>query len=119
MKHDIANDNLPANSEKETQAQGVELRVWWIPQVPMRAFRYRVPTLQAAKMLCDALAQYDLFQYENNVKPDYDNAGGASWRHPELTQGEWYDFDPDDEDECQEVEAAIVKASRRSLNAMR
>ena len=62
MKHDNANDNLRVYSDKETHAAGVELRVWWIPQVPMPPFVYPVPTLQAAKMLCEALAQYDLFQ---------------------------------------------------------
>lgn len=111
MKCNTANDNLTVYSEKETSAAGVELRVWWIPQIPMKAFRFPVPTLQAAKLLCNALAQYDLFQYKHNVKPDYDNAGGASWRHPELTGGEWFDFDPEDDDECQEVEAAIAAAT--------
>ena len=98
MNADIANDN-------------VELRVWWIPQMPMQPFHYSVPTLQAARMLCDALARYDLFQYKNKVRPDYDNAGGASWRHPELTGGEWYDFDPEIEDEYEEVEAALAKSA--------
>ncbi len=110
MKHDNANDNLRVYSEKETHAAGIELRVWWMPQVPMPPFVYPVPTLQAAKMLCEALAQYDLFQLENKVKPDYSNAGGASWRHAELTGGEWHDFDPEDEGDCEEVEAAIAKA---------
>jgi hypothetical protein len=104
MKIAIANDNSPA-------AAAVELRVWWIPQVPMESFIYSVPTLEAAKRLCDALARYDLFQLENNIKPDYNNDGGASWRHPELTGGEWYDFDPEDESDCEEVESAIAKST--------
>jgi hypothetical protein len=116
MRSHTANDNLRAYSEQETRASGVELRVWWIPQVPMESFVYSVPTVQAARLLCDALAQYDLFQYKHNVKPDYDNAGGASWRHPELTGGEWQDFDPEDEDECREVEAAIGEAEGLAVN---
>jgi Superinfection exclusion gene product 17 len=98
MNKDIANDNI-------------EIRIWWIPQVPMKPFYFPVPTVQAAKMLCNALAQYDLFQYKNNIKPDYDNAGGASWRHPKLTDGEWYDFDPEDDAECEEIEAAIAQSA--------
>jgi hypothetical protein len=109
MKRDTANDNHKLFSEKETAAAGVELRVWWIPQVPMPPFHHSVPTLQAAKLLCEALAQYDLFQFENRIKPDYSNEGGASWRHAELTEGEWYDFDPEDPDDYAEVEAAIAK----------
>ena len=84
-----------------------EFRVWWIPQVPMKSFKYDVPSLDAGVMLCDALAQYDLFQYDNRVKPDYSNAGGISWRHPEHTDGEWVDVDPDDEDEVSEIRSLL------------
>lgn len=52
------------------------LRVWWIPQVPMKAFEVDVPDLAAANLLLSALADYDAFQFENNVKPDYCNMGG-------------------------------------------
>lgn len=69
------------------------VRVWWIPQVPMPAFRFAVPDIKTGALLCDALAQYDLFQYENNVKPDYANAGGIEFLDEE---GEWSDIDPDD-----------------------
>jgi Superinfection exclusion gene product 17 len=87
----------------------VEFRVWWMPQVPMTPFLYQVPTLEAAQMLCEALADYDLFQLNNKIKPDYPNAGGASWRHPTLTGGEWLDFDPEVPDEYEEVEDAISR----------
>jgi Superinfection exclusion gene product 17 len=107
MTNSTANDNYMSD-----HPQAFELQVFWIPQVPMEPFIYRVPTLEAAKILCDALAQYDLFQYENKVKPDYTNAGGASWRHPELTGGEWYDFDPMDDADYREVETAIAKVAR-------
>jgi hypothetical protein len=53
-----------------------DLKVWWIPQVPMKAFHYPVNSPQEGFILLDALAKYDLFQFENNVKPDYSNAGG-------------------------------------------
>lgn len=68
-----------------------EFRVWWVPQVPMEAFRYPVPSYAAGKLLDDALGRYDHFQFENKVKPDYCNAGGIEWRHPEHTGGEWED----------------------------
>ena len=53
-----------------------DLRVWWIPQVPMGAFYQPVQSIREAKLLLDTLAKYDLFQYEHRVKPDCSNAGG-------------------------------------------
>lgn len=53
-----------------------QLRVWHIPQVPMDAFHVNVSSTQEAKKILDVLASYDIFQYENNIKPDYCNAGG-------------------------------------------
>jgi hypothetical protein len=69
-------------------------RVWWIPQVPMKAFEVDVDTLAEAKLLIDVLADYDLFQYENKVKPDYCNTGGITrW---DAAEGEYLDVDEDE-----------------------
>lgn len=66
-----------------------DLRVWWVPQVPMKAFYAPVKTVREAKLLLDTLAKYDLFQFENKVKPDYFNAGGLEvWDGSEWS--EWY-----------------------------
>lgn len=70
----------------------MKLRVWWIPQVPMKAFYKPVENLVEAKLLLDTLAEYDLFQYDNNVKPDYCNAGGLQT----CEDGEWLDWFDDD-----------------------
>lgn len=75
-----------------------EARVWWIPQVPMKAFHVKVRTVEEAILILNAFAEYDKFQYENNVKPDYSNAGGLEV----LEDGEWseyYDEDGNDIDE--------------------
>lgn len=70
-----------------------DLRVWWVPQLPMKAFYVPVESPQEATKLLETLARYDLFQYNNNVKPDYANAGGLEvfedgewqeWYHPET-----------------------------------
>lgn len=66
----------------------MELRVWWIPQVPMTAFRVPVKTIGEAVLLLRTLAEYDKFQYENNVKPDYSNAGGLET----LEDDEWVEY---------------------------
>ena len=65
-----------------------DLRVYWIPQVPMKAFEYNVKTLEEAAILLDVLAKYDIFQYENKVKPDYCNMGGLIV----FEDGEWCDW---------------------------
>jgi hypothetical protein len=53
-----------------------DLRVWWIPQVPMKAFYVPVKTIAEAKLVLSTLADYDLFQWKNKIKPDYCNTGG-------------------------------------------
>jgi hypothetical protein len=55
-----------------------DLKVWWIPQVPMKAFEYPVNSVQEGFILLDALGMYDDFQFKNNIKPDYCNVGGLS-----------------------------------------
>ena len=48
-----------------------KLRVWWMPQVPMeKSFRVNVGTPKEAKKILEILANYDLYQLENNIKPD-------------------------------------------------
>lgn len=69
-----------------------DLRVWWIPQVPMKAFTVPVDSLDEGRKLCDVLADYDRFQYENNVKPDYVNMGGIQVYEPDGDGGmDWFD----------------------------
>jgi hypothetical protein len=87
----------PSPSERDLFGDGRgRWRVYWVPQIPMRPFHYEVPDYRAGVMLEDALGKYDLFQFENNVKPDYCNMGGVQWSHPVLTEGEWWDMDEDE-----------------------
>ena len=55
-----------------------DLQVWWIPQIPMKAFTVDVATVQEGVKILDTLADYDIFQAENNVRADFCNAGGLS-----------------------------------------
>ncbi len=75
-----------------------KFRVWWIPQVPMKPFIVEVSDLQTASTLLDVLAEYDNFQFENNIKPDYANAGGLSV----FEDGEWTDWYSEDGKEFDE-----------------
>lgn len=82
-----------------------ELRVWWVPQVPGSAFYVPVTSLEQAKLVMDVLARYDLFQYQQNIKPDYVNAGGLE--EYDVERGgwvTWYSADGDDFDEWLELQ---------------
>lgn len=74
----------------------LRFRVWHIPQVPMKAFLAEVPTYEEAVRLKDALASYDLFQFENNVKPDYCNANGIQVFDYSLSKTDLQDMGLDD-----------------------
>lgn len=80
------------------------LRVWWVPQVPMKAFEVDVSSVEEGVRLLDVLADYDAFQYDNNIKPDYANAGGL-WRWDNDIDGDgtpgwedWYDEESGEDD---------------------
>ena len=82
-----------------------KLRVWWIPQVPMESFLVNVESLKEGVKIMDVLADYDLFQYEKNVKPDYANCGGLQmFDSSDDTDGpagswvEWYDEETGEDD---------------------
>lgn len=88
-----------------------DLSVWHIPQVPMKAFRVLVPTPEEGKRMIDALAEYDLFQFKNNIKPDYSNASGLNV----FEDGEWvtwYNEDGEDIDDLKFDESGKLVSGR-------
>lgn len=84
---------------------GPRLKVWWIPQVPMKAFEVEVDSFTTAKVLLKALGNYDLFQLENNIKPDFCNTGGLCiWEdglEPDDDGEKWTDWE---NDECDSID---------------
>lgn len=79
-----------------------DLRVWHCPQIPCTPFHRPVRSLVEAKNLIEALADYDLFQLQNNIKPDYCNASGLERYEADAGEGEpgwceWYDDETGDE----------------------
>jgi hypothetical protein len=70
------------------EPQEGDLRIWWIPQIPMHPFFVPVENAQEGKLILRVLAAYDLFQLRHNVKPDYCNAGGLEV----YEDGEWCDW---------------------------
>lgn len=78
-----------------------KLRVWHVPQVPMKAFHVYVETQDEAEKVLNILADYDLFQFKNRVKPDYFNAQGLEeYDEQEKEWFEWYNEEGLDIKEC-------------------
>jgi len=101
--------------KNESQAEPVEvprLRVWWIPQVPMDPFHVEVKSVDEAVRTLRMLADYDIFQYENRVKPDYSNAGGLEV----FEDGEWEEwYDPKTGEDIDEYMRALEDGSYGAL----
>ena len=73
-----------------------KLRVWWIPQIPMKSFLVPVDSVIEGAKVMKILADYDQFQYDNRVKPDYCNIGGLQVFDPtddtDGPEGSWVDW---------------------------
>lgn len=91
------------------------MRVWWVPQIPMKPFMVDVRNLAEAKLLLDALAEYDLFQLENNIKPDFSNAGGLEIWDDELDEDEdgskWTAWYSDEGEEIDRYDIATLRTN--------
>lgn len=73
-----------------------KLRVWWIPQVgSSNRFYIPVKSVEEGKKVMDLLAAYDMFQLQNNIKPDFCNVGGLQM----FVDGEWEDWYLETEDD--------------------
>ena len=87
-----------------------DLRIWWIPQVPMKTFHVPVANIKEARLILDTLAYYDLFQFENKVKPDYSNAGGLEVYVADIdgdgTPG-WEEWEDDEGNDIDHIEKAL------------
>jgi len=90
---------------------GEKLKVWWVPQVPMKSFEVPVASVAEAAKLLDVLADYDAFQFENNVKPDYCNVGGLLTLDEDGEWVDWYDHETGEDDPREYVSAKIAEPS--------
>lgn len=84
-----------------------DLRVWWVPQVPMKPFRVSVKSIREAKLLLNALAHYDLFQLNNHIKPDYSNVGGLEVFNDDIDgncTADWEEWENEDGSQIDEVD---------------
>jgi len=81
----------------------MKLRVWWIPQIPGTPFYVAVDSVAEGVKLMDVLADYDKFQLEHHIKPDYSNGGGLQMFDldddtdgPDGSWVDWWGGDTDD-----------------------
>lgn len=71
-----------------------KLRVWHVPQIPCKSFYVPVSSPDEAIKILGILADYDLFQFKNHIKPDYSSAQGLQeWDEAEQ---EWVEWNSDD-----------------------
>lgn len=77
-------------TRKKTPPQ--RLRVWHIPQIPGAPFHVDVESVDAARLVLRSLADYDAFQFNHNIKPDYANAQGLEV----FEDGEWCEWSDDE-----------------------
>lgn len=74
----------------------MKLRLAHYPQVPCKPFYIEISSIEEAKKISDILADYDMFQYENNIKPDYCNSTVLLyWDEEEKEWCEWHDEEND------------------------
>ena len=73
--------------------------------MPMDRFFVPVKSIAEGVKVMDVLAQYDMFQLENNIKPDYCNAGGIEIFEDENGWMNWYDEETGEDDPSAWLEA--------------
>lgn len=82
-------------SKEKARDNMAKLRVWHNCQVgAVGNFYVEVESIEQAWKTLNTLWDYDSFQYENNIKPDYCNASGLEYFDEEEQEWcEWYDDD--------------------------
>lgn len=92
---DVAGSIYRYAKTKFPKAEEGSLRVWWNPQIPGNTFEWPVSSLKEAANMLTMLASYDDFQFGENVKGDYSNAGGLMV----YRGGEWEEWEDDEGDD--------------------
>ncbi len=90
----------------------MKLRICHMPQFPCKPFIVEVEDLKQAKFLSDVLANYDLFQFENRIKPDYANVTLVEqWNEDEREWLFWCDEETGIDDINEYFEHHITKGT--------
>ncbi len=67
-----------------------KLRIWWIPQGDCKTFYVPVNSAEEGKKVLDILAAYDVWQLQNQIKPDYWHSNGLEIF--DESEGKWNDW---------------------------
>lgn len=73
----------------------MNFKIWYNHQVPGPSFEREVPSPEVGLQILDAIYDVALYQFANNMIPDYANAGGVVYLDED---GNWSDYDPEDWD---------------------
>lgn len=96
LKDKLYNSNYIEQYYKIKGVAKLKLRVSHYPQIPCKPFVISVESLKEAKKIFDVLADYDLFQFNNKIKPDYANATVLEyWDEEEQEWLSWCDEETD------------------------
>lgn len=89
-----------------------KLRVWHIPQIPGKQFQVPVSSVEEGVKLMSVLADYDIFQHDNSIKPDYANASGLQMfdvndtdDSPDGSWVDWFDEESGEDDPVKWLES--------------
>lgn len=85
-----------------------KLRLSHFPQIPCKSFTVEVSSLEEALKISDVLANYDLFQFDNNIKPNYCNMTTLEEFDEEVQA--WINWEDDEGDYFEEYELEDGKA---------
>jgi len=69
----------------------MKLRLSHYPQIPCKPFVVEVSSLEEALRIRNILANYDSFQFDNNIKPDYCNM--TTLEEFNANEQEWLDWE--------------------------
>jgi len=83
----------------------MNLRIWHIPQVPSNnPYHIPVKDVEEAVRILPILWNYDTYQFENKIKPDYSNVSGLEcWNEDTKEWEEYYDDNGNDINEIIET----------------
>lgn len=74
-----------------------DVKIWYVPQVPMDAFEMQVPDVQTGWIVLEAIYRVALFELEHNVKPDFANTGGIARYEQDGAGGfDWFDVEEEE-----------------------
>ena len=76
--------------------RNLQLRVWWVPQVPGNPIHFQADSIEEARKILDVLGDYDLFLEKQKIRGDFANAGGIEYCDPDLNPenaNSWHELD--------------------------